>query len=567
MTDSIKLRLGVVIVTTLIGIAWVAPNFVHFGEDDWWFSKKKIVYGLDIQGGLHLVMGVDTQGVIVEKTARLMRVLRDEFKNKKIEVENISVQSEDKTKLQVSLKSTEDVKSVENYISENYPATVQILDIAGNTVTLRYFDNVIREQKQQIIAQAIEVIRNRIDEFGVAEPSIAAQGNDRILVQLPGIQNAVRAKELINRTARLDFRIVSEELDQAKLGELISEAEKAGNYALGKDGLRYTAYIKKLNEDLKGKIPENTSVVFQKPDAVATLEAGKIPFLVSTDTDLTGDQLEDATVASGEYGEPEVTFSFSPDGRRRFSEINEKNAKKQMAIVLDEVVQSAPVIQGKIASASARITLGGRDYQKTLNEAKFIATALRAGALPASLEQLEERTVGPNLGADSIAAGKKATVIGAVLVFLFMLFYYRTLGLVADIALALNVLFLLAILTSLGATLTLPGVAGIALTIGMAVDANIIIFERIKEELRKGSGTAAAVKDGFGNAFSSIFDANMTTIVTSVILMYYGTGPVRGFAVSLTIGLVTSMFTAIFVSRVLIDILLKWFKMEKIAAV
>jgi preprotein translocase subunit SecD len=287
-----------------------------------------------------------------------------------------------------------------------------------------------------------------------------------------------------------------------------------------------------------------------------------------SDTDLTGDQLEDASVHPGEYGEPEVVFSFSPDGRRRFGEITEKNVGKQMAIVLDEIVQSAPVIQGKIASSSARITLGGgRDYQKTVDEANFIATALRAGALPANLEQLEERTVGPNLGADSIAAGKKATLIGVALIFLFMALYYRTLGIVADIALSLNVLFLLAILTSLGATLTLPGVAAIALTVGMAVDANIIIFERIKEELRKGTGTSAAIKDGFSNAFSSIFDANITTVATSLILMYYGTGPVRGFAVSLTIGIVTSMFTAVFVSRVLIEILTKWFKVKNIAAV
>lgn len=568
MTENIKVRFAIVIAAVLLAGAWIAPNFIDFKEGDWWFSKKKMVYGLDIQGGLHLVMGVDTHGIIVEKTVRLSRSLRDELKNRNVGVESISPQNEDKTRLDVVLKTDADTKSLQTYITENYPATIQILETAGNRVTLRYFDNVIRDQKQQVINQAIEVIRNRIDEFGVAEPSISAQGSERILVQLPGIQDAVRAKELINRTARLDFRIVSRDVEQAKLAEIIDSAEKAGNYALGKDGMRYSAYVKRLNEDLKGKIPENSLVVFQKPEEAATLEAGKIPYLVMSDTDLTGDQLEDASVHPGEYGEPEVVFSFSPDGRRRFGEITEKNVNKQMAIVLDEIVQSAPVIQGKIASSSARITLGGgRDYQKTVDEANFIATALRAGALPANLEQLEERTVGPNLGADSIAAGKKATLIGVALIFLFMALYYRTLGIVADIALSLNVLFLLAILTSLGATLTLPGVAAIALTVGMAVDANIIIFERIKEELRKGTGTSAAIKDGFSNAFSSIFDANITTVATSLILMYYGTGPVRGFAVSLTIGIVTSMFTAVFVSRVLIEILTKWFKIKNIAAV
>ncbi|MCB0385358.1 MAG: protein translocase subunit SecD [Bdellovibrionales bacterium] len=565
--ESIKARVGIFILSILIGLAWVMPNFINFGEEDWWFSKKKIVYGLDIQGGLHLVMGVDTKGVIVEKTNRLAKSLQGELTEKKVGFEGVKPQEEDRTRLDVMLKSEADVASLEKYIEEFYPATLQILDTDGTKVTLRYYDNVIREYKKQVIDQAIEVIRNRIDEFGVAEPSISAQGDDRILVQLPGIKDAQRAKELINRTARLDFRIVNTEVDPEKLSQMISDAETAGSYALGKDNLGYSAYVKRLNEDLKGKLPENTVVVFQKPESAANLEAGKIPYVVQRDTDLGGNELEDANVRPGEYGEPEVIFSFNPDGRRKFSELTEKNVQKQMAIVLDEVVQSAPVIQGKISTSTARITLGGRNYQETMNEASFIATALRAGALPAALEQLEERTVGPTLGADAINAGKKAGMVGAILVLLFMVIYYRGLGVVANIALCLNVLFLLAILTSLGATLTLPGVAGIALTIGMAVDANIIIFERIKEELRKGAGVQAAIKDGFGNALSAIMDANITTIATSVVLMYYGTGPVRGFAVSLIIGVLTSMFTAIFVCKLIMDIMVNWLKVKKVTAV
>lgn len=567
MIESIKARIVIMVLAILVGLAWIMPNFVNFGENDWWFSKKKMVLGLDIQGGLHLVMGVDTDGVIAEKTSRLAKSLVGELNDKKIGYESIKPEDADKTRLEVRLKSPEDFKSLENYINEFYPATLQILETDGARVVLRYYDNVIREYKKQVIGQAIEVIRNRIDEFGVAEPNISAQGENRILVQLPGIKDAQRAKELINRTARLDFRIVNTELDPEKLGKLITDAETAGNYALGKDNLGYSAYVKRLNQDLVGKIPENTVVVFQKPDSAVNLEAGKIPYVVSKDTDLGGNELEDANVRPGEYGEPEVIFSFNPDGRRKFSEITEKNVNKQMAIVLDEVVQSAPVIQGKIASATARITLGGRDYQETMNEANFIATALRAGALPAALEQLEERTVGPSLGSDAIEKGKKATIIGSILVFLFMLIYYRGIGLIANFALGLNILFLIAVLTSLGATLTLPGVAGIALTVGMAVDANIIIFERIKEELRKGAGVKAAIKDGYGNALSAILDSNITTIATAVILMYYGTGPVRGFAVSLTIGLVTSMFTAIFVCRLIMDILVDWFKVQSIAKV
>ncbi|MCB0365913.1 MAG: protein translocase subunit SecD [Bdellovibrionales bacterium] len=565
--ESIKARVGIFILSILIGLAWVMPNFINFGEEDWWFSKKKIVYGLDIQGGLHLVMGVDTKGVIVEKTNRLAKSLQGELADKKVGFESVKTQDDDKTRLNVMLKTDADVASLEKYIEEFYPATLQILETDGTKVTLRYYDNVIREYKKQVIDQAIEVIRNRIDEFGVAEPSISAQGDNRILVQLPGIKDAQRAKELINRTARLDFRIVNTEVEPEKLGQMISEAETAGNYALGKENMGYSAYVRRLNEDLVGKIPEGTTVVFQKPDSAANLEAGKIPYVVTKDTDLGGNELEDAHVRPGEYGEPEVIFSFNPDGRRKFSEITEKNINKQMAIVLDEVVQSAPVIQGKISTSTARITLGGRNYQETMNEANFIATALRAGALPAALEQLEERTVGPTLGADAINAGKKAGMVGAILVLIFMVIYYRGLGIVANIALCLNVMFLLAILTSLGATLTLPGVAGIALTIGMAVDANIIIFERIKEELRKGAGIQAAIKDGFGNALSAILDANITTIATSVVLMYYGTGPVRGFAVSLIIGVLTSMFTAIFVCKLIMDIMVNWMKVKKITAV
>ncbi|MCC7404602.1 MAG: protein translocase subunit SecD [Bdellovibrionales bacterium] len=565
--ESIKARIVIMVLAILVGLAWIMPNFVNFGENDWWFSKKKMVLGLDIQGGLHLVMGVDTDGVIAEKTLRLSKSLVGELTDKKIGYDSIKVADSDKTHLEVQLKSPENFKALESYITEFYPATLQIIEADGVRVVLRYYDNVIREYKKQVINQAIEVIRNRIDEFGVAEPNISAQGDSRILVQLPGIKDAQRAKELINRAARLDFRIVNTELDPEKLGKLITDAETAGNYALGKDNLGYSAYVKRLNQDLVGKIPENTVVVFQKPDSAVNLEAGKIPYVVSKDTDLGGNELEDANVRPGEYGEPEVIFSFNPDGRRKFSEITEKNVNKPMAIVLDEVVQSAPVIQGKIASATARITLGGRDYQETMNEANFIATALRAGALPAALEQLEERTVGPSLGQDAIDDGKLATLVGAVLVFIFMLIYYRGLGVVANVTLGLNVLFLLAILTSLGATLTLPGVAGIALTVGMAVDSNIIIFERIKEELRKGSSNQAAIKDGFSNALSAILDSNITTIGTSVILIYFGTGSVRGFAVSLIVGLVTSMFTAVFICKLILDVMVNWMKVKTLARV
>lgn len=567
MIENLNARIAIVLIVVILAIVWVMPNFVDFKEDQWWFTKDKIVYGLDIQGGLHLVMGVDVAGVMAERTARMARGIRADLESRQIQVESVNVLPERRDEIVVTLNTDEDVRGLRQLIEDSYAVDLQILSAANRVVRLRYYDARINEFKKQVLDQSIEVIRNRIDEFGVAEPSIAAQGDDRILVQLPGIEDSARAKELINRAARLEFRIVSEELKEDALRRLIAEVEEAGNYTLGRDDLGYLEYVRKLNEDLAGQLPENTMVGFERAPNATSLEAGKIPYLLRTDTDLGGDELEDAFVNYGEFGEPVVIFRFGPDGRRKFADLTGANVNRQMAIVLDEVVQSAPVIQGRISSDRAQITLSRRNYEESMAEAQFIATALRAGALPAALEQLEERTVGPTLGADSIRRGQQAGVVGLILVFVFMMFYYRSLGVVADISLGLNLLFILAILTSLGATLTLPGVAGIVLTVGMAVDANVIIFERIKEELRKGAGIRSAVKDGFGNALSAILDANITTVIVCVVLMYYGTGPVRGFAVTLICGIITSLFTAIFVSRTMIEILIHKFKVQKLAKV
>lgn len=560
--ENLKVRILIVILAIVGAAVYLAPNFANL-ENSWWPTKNKLNYGLDIQGGLHLVLGVDVEGVIAEKVERLSRSLKAEFEEKKIGVQSIEVAGEDKNELLLTLTGPDQVEVLENFLEERYTSVLQVLESEGNTARLRYYDSAMQEYQTQVVQQAIEVIRNRIDEFGVAEPNISAQGSNRIVVQLPGIQNAERAKELINRTAQLEFRLVSDEMNAAEVSQLIAEAEKAGGYALGENGLRYSEYYQRINEDLKGKLPEGTAVAFEKLESAATLEAGKRPVLVRTDTDLGGDQLEDAYVSIGQMGEPLVHFRFDSQGRIRMGEITGNNIGKLLAITLDDIVQSAPVIRSKITD-QGQIELGQRDYQAGVDEANLIATALRAGALPAKLTQLEERTVGPTLGADSINRGKFAGLVGLVLVAIFMLAYYRGLGIVANFALLLNIGLLLAILTSLGATLTLPGVAGIVLTLGMAVDANVIIFERIKEELRKGSGIRSAIRDGFGHAFSAIFDANVTTAITSIVLMYYGTGPVRGFAVTLMIGLVTSMFTAIFVSRVVLDLLVNKGGMEKI---
>ncbi len=564
MIESLKVRWIIIVLTLVMAIVTVLPNFVDVGEN-WWFSKDKIVYGLDIQGGLHLVLGVDVEGVITEKSNRTIRNLPNEFKDQDVQHGEVTLNPENNREILIGFSGADQEKAIKKFIDDYYATTLQILDTEDNKVVVKFYDAKIQEYKKQVISQAIEVIRNRIDEFGVSEPNIAAQGDNRIIVQLPGVKDSSKAKDLINRTARLAFRPISTEVAPSTVEAWILDAEKAGGYALGKDGLRYTDYLKKLNDDLKDKLPKDTAVVFEKAASATTLEAGKVPYLVQTNNNLSGDLLEDAMVRPDEFGKPQVIFRFGVEGRRQFAKMSGDNVGKQVAIILDGVIQSAPVIDEKIDSSTARIRLNtGRNIQETQDEAQFIATTLRAGALPAALEQLEERTVGPTLGKDSIEKGKLAGLLGSVLVLIFMFFYYRTLGLVADIALTLNVLLILAILTSLGATLTLPGVAGIVLTVGMAVDANVIIFERIKEELRKGVGIQTAIKDGFGHAFSAIFDANITTAAVCLVLMYFGTGPVRGFAVTLISGIVTSMFTAIFVSRAIIELMVVKFEYKNL---
>lgn len=563
MNLSLNARATIVGLYTLFAIFMILPNFVQL-PDGWWFSKEKIILGLDIQGGAHLVMGVDTKGVVAEKTKRTLRSLEAEFKEKKYPFKSIEL-SKDNEEITIDFDGATPHKEIEEILKDQYGSTLEIIENTPQRIRARYFEAKIREYKDQVIHQAIEVIRNRVDEFGVSEPVIAAQGTDRILVQLPGIKDSVRAKELIKKTARLDFQIVAEEVSAEKLAEFIKDGETKGNYSLGKDGLTYSLYIKRLNADLAGKLPKDTKVVFEKAPSAVNMENGKIPYLVKTDTDLGGSQLEDASVMPGEFGEPEVVFKLSSDGRRNFADITGKNVNKRMAVVLDEVVQSAPNIQGKIDSATARITLGrGRDHQQTLSEANLLATALRAGSLPAALEQLEERTVGPTVGMDAIRKGQTAGMVGILLVFLFMVIYYKGFGAVASLTLTLNLIGLIAFLSAIGATLTLPGIAGIVLTIGMAVDANVIIYERIKEEMKKGANLRTAVNDGFKHAFSSIWDSNITTAMAGGILIYFGTGPVKGFGVTLLIGIFTSLFTAVMATKVVLDLLIQKFKIKKL---
>lgn len=559
--ESKKARWIIIFCAIVLALYIALPNF--FPQHNFFSGKKKINYGLDIQGGIYLVMKADVVEALQARMQKKISVLKSDFKDEELKFSSIDFKKASASKIIIKFVSNK--KEIKTFLNKVHN-DLQILLESSTHLELAYYEASLSLYKKQVIEQSIEVVRNRIDAFGVSEPQITAQGSDRILIQLPGVENADQAKELIHRTATLHFRPVYEDISLDKLQKWFSEVEIKNKFSLGTEAsirlskdstvklLKYRQYIKEINKALASKLPKNTKLIFQKPPNAKTLEAGRIPFLIRTNNDLNGSYLETATVGYGEYGKPQVNFRFNIQGQKRFAKMTGENIEKRVAIVLDDIVQSAPVIQEEINSPTARISLGSSsDVQETLKEANFLATALRAGALPVPLEQLEERTVGPSLGADSIAKGKFAGLVGGLLVLIFMLVYYRGLGLVANTALSLNLLFIIAILTSLQATLTLPGVAGIILTIGMAVDANIIIFERIKEELAKGAGFRSAVRNGFSQAFAAIFDANITTAAVCVVLMSFGTGPVRGFAVTLISGIITSLFASVFISRSILE--------------
>jgi SecD/SecF fusion protein len=385
------------------------------------------------------------------------------------------------------------------------------LDLQGGMHVILRVDTskIPKEAREGATERALEIIRNRIDQFGVLEPSIQREGKDRIIVQLPGVEDRDRAIELIGRTAHLEFRLVSDDVDMLKMAM---------------DG-----------EDVEGY--ELTSL-------------GKDPLLLADDASLTGDMLVDAVVEFSQrtFGEPYVSLTLNGKGGRIFSEVTRENVSRRLAIVLDGKVQSAPVIREQIPSGRAQIT--GRF---SVDEANDLAIVLRAGALPAPIEILEERTVGPALGKDSVEKGLRAIMIGGICVLVFMTVYYLLAGLIADFALFLNMVIIAGVLSYFGGTLTLPGIAGLVLTIGMAVDANVLIFERIREEFKLGKAIRSAIKSGYNKAFLTILDANVTTLITALILFQFGTGPVRGFATTLSIGILSSMFTALIVTRLILD--------------
>jgi preprotein translocase subunit SecD len=519
MFKSIKLRSALVAVICLVAIFYLLPsltdNLPAFWKEN--LTKEKIHLGLDLQGGTHLVLEVDTDKAVESTLERTTNNLKETMMEKKVRFRSLERKQGN---IVIEMQDGAPGSAMENILKENFPdlEIAASQTIAGKeTATLRFRPRRVAEIKKLAVEQSLETIRNRVDQFGVSEPEIIPEGMDRIIVQLPGIKDTARAKNLIGKTALLEFKMVND--DQS------------------------------LDEALKGNIPEGSAIVYGSSQDRETGRRNSVPYLLKTKTLLTGESLESAQVKiSDRFGESYVSIKFNPQGANDFERITGENVKKRMAIVLDGTVHSAPVIQEKIAGGQAQIT-----GSFTIDEAKDLAIVLRAGALPAPVNILEERTVGPSLGQDSIEKGLWSTLIAGLVVVVFMLFYYKLSGIVANVALLLNMLLLLGALAAFRATLTLPGIAGIVLTIGMAVDANVLIFERIKEELRAGKTVRAAIEAGYAKAFFAILDSNVTTLIAAIFLFQFGTGPVKGFAVTLTIGLIASMFTAIYVTRLIFD--------------
>jgi len=383
----------------------------------------------------------------------------------------------------------------------------------SGTVVMKMTDAYKLQTQGDIVGQSIEVVRRRIDEMGTREPTIERQGEDRILVQVPGLQDPDRLKDILGKTAKMTFQLVDESAS--------------------------------LDQAMKGIVPIGSEMLLQEPQKPG---AQPIPIVVEKRVMVAGDRLTDARANFNQQtGEPVVTFRFDSVGARQFGDVTKENVNRRFAIVLDNKVISAPVIREPILGGSGEIS-GNFSTQSAAD----LSVLLRAGALPAPLKILEERTVGAELGADSIKAGQYSAVGGLILVALFMIARYGMFGAFADLALTLNVILLLAVLTLFGATLTLPGIAGIVLTMGMAVDANVLIYERIREEQRNGRGIMASIDQGFQRARATIFDANMTHLIAALILFQLGSGPVRGFAVALGVGIVTSFFTAVMVTRLIV---------------
>jgi len=540
-------RLMLLSLVIVVSLVFFVPTYrpLYQTLPDWGrkvLPDKGITLGLDLQGGIHLVMEVDEDRAVEIAVDRTVVSLQDLLVEKKIPVE--SIKRTGLGQITSSFQNSELKDQIKKLI-DDYPTFTEVDSVeSANAVVWELRDSEIKRIKDSAINQALETIRNRIDQFGVAEPLVQRQGLKQIVVQLPGVKDPKRAKALIKETALLEFKMLDED-NQLKL-DLPARVPKD----------REAEVLKQA----EAKLPEGDQILFERGVEKDTGREYRIPYVVKKRVMLTGDVLSDARVAIGQFNDPYVSITFDAKGGREFERITGENVKKRMAIVLDNSVYSAPVIQERISGGRAQIT-----GTFTTQEANDLAIVLRAGALPAPLKIIQDLTVGPSLGQDSIDKGVRATLVAGAMVVVFMIVYYKLSGVIADLALILNLVCLIGALSALNATLTLPGIAGIVLTIGMGVDSNVLIFERIREELRQGKPVRLAVDGGYDKALLTIVDSHVTTLITGVALFLFGTGPIKGFAVTLCLGIAINLFTALVGTKVVFDIMNQRPKVEQLS--
>lgn len=521
MKGNLRVRFWIIAIISILSVIYVIPSIFGSKLPYWWkkpLPKDKIHLGLDLQGGMHLVLGVKLEKAVENYLETNVTALKDGMRKEGVvydEVKRVDGKSIELKVVKEAFVSQLNDEVLRDYYNFHITSPYQ----GDNTkflLTLKSEE--IDRIRRSAIDQAQKTITDRIDQFGVTEPTVAKQGENRILIQLPGVKDTQRAIALIGKTAQLEFKLLNDDYS--------------------------------MDKALQGDVPEGSEILYERYRDKVTGQLMKKPYLIKKTVLMTGDVLTDARVHPGEYAIPYVTMNFNKAGGKLFGQITGENVGKRLAIVLDDNVYSAPVIREKIAGGKAQIT-----GQFTDEEARDLAIVLRAGALPAPVEILEQRTVGPSLGKDSIRWGFRALLFGTILVLVFMVMYYKLSGLIADFAVFLNLLIVMAFLAAFKATLTLPGIAGLILTIGMSVDNNVLVFERIREELDLGKTIRAAIDGGYDKAFITIIDSTCTTLIAALILYQFGTGPIKGFALTLSIGLIGSVFTAVIVSRFIYD----WF--------
>lgn len=520
-------KLASLILVMVVSIIYIMPTVVMYtkgqSEPEMW-PNKKINLGLDLQGGMHLLLEVQSDKAVTNSLDAKIGDMKKRMFQSQI-IPKLVKRADNSLDLTVQTDSGEPAAKFEELLKKEYPELV-IKSKSGDTTTTDYLVSIIPDEAERIrksaVEQALETIRNRIDQFGVAEPEIRRLGENSIQIQLPGIKDPKNAKNLLGKTAVLQFRLVDDQHD--------------------------------VQQALSSSPPPESEVLYEvTKDAVTGAVISKTPYLIKKEVLLTGESLTDARMSFDNMeNQYFVSLDFDSKGAKKFGDITGQYINKRLAIVLDDAVYSAPVIQAKITGGRARIT-----GNFTQEEGKVLAIALRAGALPAPVVTLEERTVGPALGLDAIKKGVMSMIIGTAVVFLFMMVYYRKSGAIANITLFMNIIIMAAALAMFDATLTLPGIAGFVLTIGMAVDAHVLIFERVREELRLGKSPSAGLAAGFERAALTIIDSNVTTLIAAVVLYQYGTGPVKGFAVTLSIGIVASLFTSLIVCEMIMEAMVK----------